>query len=138
MLEEYEVPPYFQEDFFSLLKGNDRPSFRWLLVGPARSGSTFHKDPNYTSAWNGLISGLKKWVMYPPDKVPPGVFPSGDGFQVTTSISATEWFVNFYKETKKKGAYKPMECLQRPGDLVFIPHAWWHTVRFVFHVRLHP
>jgi ribosomal protein L16 Arg81 hydroxylase len=41
-------------------------------------------------------------------------------------ISVTEWFVNFYKETKKKDAYKPFECIQKPGELLFIPHAWWH------------
>jgi len=49
MLEDYFIPDLFQEDFFSLL-GAERPSFRWLLAGPARSGATFHKDPNYTSA----------------------------------------------------------------------------------------
>eukprot|EP01119_Soliformovum_irregulare_P014151 TRINITY_DN3851_c0_g1_i1.p1 TRINITY_DN3851_c0_g1~~TRINITY_DN3851_c0_g1_i1.p1 ORF type:complete len:345 (+),score=81.72 TRINITY_DN3851_c0_g1_i1:205-1239(+) len=84
MLKEYEVPEFFQEDFFSVLGEKDRPSFRWILVGPPRSGSGFHKDPNATSAWNGLISGAKKWIMFPPDRVPPGVFPSPDGWEVTT------------------------------------------------------
>jgi hypothetical protein len=86
MLKEYEPPVYFQEDYFKLIKGGDRPSFRWLLVGPPRSGSTFHKDPNFTSAWNGLIYGAKKWILYPPEVVPPGCFPSEDGFNVTTSV----------------------------------------------------
>lgn len=36
MLSEYSVPKYFQEDFFELLE--DRPSYRWILVGPTRAG----------------------------------------------------------------------------------------------------
>eukprot|EP01121_Diplochlamys_sp_Union-15-3_P018183 TRINITY_DN6579_c0_g1_i2.p1 TRINITY_DN6579_c0_g1~~TRINITY_DN6579_c0_g1_i2.p1 ORF type:complete len:126 (-),score=24.31 TRINITY_DN6579_c0_g1_i2:414-791(-) len=85
MLKDYEVPIYFREDFFKLLEGQGlhRPSFRWILIGPVRSGATFHKDPNATSAWNGLISGRKKWIFYPPNIPPPGVFPSKDGEEVT-------------------------------------------------------
>jgi hypothetical protein len=83
-LKEYEVPMYFREDFFSLLGPKDRPSFRWILVGPPKSGSSFHKDPNATSAWNGLLSGRKKWILFPPDVVPPGVYPSDDGWDVST------------------------------------------------------
>ena len=37
MAEEYEVPKYFQEDFFSVLS-DKRPPYRWIIIGPARSG----------------------------------------------------------------------------------------------------
>jgi hypothetical protein len=127
LLDDYVVPPYFRTDYFSLLGKKDRPSYRWMLMGPPRSGSTFHKDPNSTSAWNGLISGLKLWIMYPPDCPPPAVFPSKDEAEVTTPVTVTEWMLRFYKEVKK-GPVKPIECLQRPGDLIFIPNGWWHQV----------
>lgn len=39
---DYQVPEIFKEDLFNLL-GNARPDHRWLIIGPARSGSTFHK-----------------------------------------------------------------------------------------------
>lgn len=97
--EQFEVPEYFREDLFSVLK-TERPDYRWLIIGPARSGSTFHKDPNSTSAWNAVITGSKKWILYPPHVVPPGVFPSKDGAEVTTSISLMEWFINFYPHTQ--------------------------------------
>ena len=84
LLKQYEVPKYFKEDLFEGLSSVDRPSYRWLLIGPNRSGSSFHKDPNATSAWNGLISGAKKWLLFPPDVVPPGVYPSDDGWEVLT------------------------------------------------------
>jgi histone arginine demethylase JMJD6 len=37
-LSEYQVPLYFKEDFFGLLDSKTRPSFRWILIGPPRSG----------------------------------------------------------------------------------------------------
>ena len=46
---EYWTPECFGEDLFALLDHNhQRPDWRWLIVGPERSGSTFHKDPNAT------------------------------------------------------------------------------------------
>jgi len=44
---QYWPPKCFGADHFSVL-GNQRPDCRWLIVGPERSGSTFHKDPNAT------------------------------------------------------------------------------------------
>lgn len=44
---QYWAPDCFGEDLFSVL-GDDRPDNRWLLIGPKRSGSTFHLDPNAT------------------------------------------------------------------------------------------
>lgn len=33
-----------------LIAGNRRPHWRWLIIGGVRSGSSFHIDPNATSA----------------------------------------------------------------------------------------
>ena len=44
---DYWIPECFGEDFFALF-GDQRPDHRWLIIGPERSGSTFHKDPNAT------------------------------------------------------------------------------------------
>ena len=43
----YWSPECFGGDLFSVL-GHQRPHSRWLIIGPERSGSTFHKDPNAT------------------------------------------------------------------------------------------
>ncbi|KAK9079244.1 hypothetical protein SSX86_000914 [Deinandra increscens subsp. villosa] len=124
--QDYEVPVYFNEDLFSVL-GNERPDYRWIIIGPAGSGSSFHIDPNSTSAWNAVVKGSKKWVLFPPDVVPPGVYPSSDGAEVACPVSITEWFMNFYESTKtwKK---KPVECVCKAGEVIFVPNGWWHLV----------
>lgn len=126
MGKDYEVPVYFREDLFSVL-GKERPDYRWVIIGPAGSGSSFHVDPNSTSAWNAIIKGAKKWVMFPPEVVPPGVHPSADGAEVTSPVSIMEWFMNFYGacETWEK---RPIECVCRSGEVVFVPNGWWHLV----------
>ncbi|CAA7026818.1 unnamed protein product [Microthlaspi erraticum] len=123
---EYDVPVYFREDLFSVL-GNERPDYRWIIIGPSGSGSSFHIDPNSTSAWNAVITGSKKWVLFPPEVVPPGVHPSPDGAEVACPVSIMEWFMNFYGETKnwKK---RPIECICKAGEVMFVPNGWWHLV----------
>lgn len=67
-----QVPQQFCEDLFSVLGESNRPDYRWLIMGPERSGSSFHKDPNATAAWNAVVKGSKKWVLFPPHVTPPG------------------------------------------------------------------
>lgn len=92
-----------------MLGEDRRPDHRWLIAGPARSGSSFHVDPNCTSAWNATVSGRKKWIMFPPGETPPGVHPSEDGLDLAAPVSITEWFLNFYEvSTVRAGTSEPL------------------------------
>ena len=125
LVRDYDVPEYFAKDDLFSLMGDERPHYRWLIVGAARSGSSFHKDPNATSAWNAVITGRKKWVMFPPHVNPPGVHPSEDGAHVAAPLSLVEWFSNFYQYAYD-GDVMPLECICEPGDILFVPSGWWH------------
>jgi Cupin-like domain len=122
-LKKYFVPPACFQDLFNVLE--TRPDFQWLIVGPKRSGSTFHIDPNSTSAWNAVIKGRKKWVLYPPNQSPPGVYAHDNGSNVTSPVSLAEWYLNFYSPNNMKGA---IECVCEEGELLYVPNRWWHSV----------
>ncbi|KAL7748991.1 hypothetical protein RI367_005640 [Sorochytrium milnesiophthora] len=133
LLRDFSVPDVFSSDLFSVLGATRRPDFRWIIVGPERSGSTHHKDPNSTSAWNAVVRGSKLWIMYPPSVTPPGVFPSEDGSEVNTPLSLVDWWVNWLKDTKSvvKGLPRtqwPQWGICKEGEVVFVPNGWWHTV----------
>ncbi|KAK2972518.1 hypothetical protein RJ640_006584, partial [Escallonia rubra] len=60
LLKDYSVPHLFCEDFFDVLDRDQRPPYRWLIIGPERSGASWHVDPALTSAWNTLLCGRKR------------------------------------------------------------------------------
>ena len=121
----YWPPDCFGEDFFSLL-GDHRPDNRWLIIGPKRSGSTFHKDPNATSAWNAVIKGSKYWIMFPPSTLPPGVFMSADQSEVTSPLSIAEWLLTFHEEARRTAGC--IEGVCHEGEVLHVPSGWWHLV----------
>jgi hypothetical protein len=120
-------------DLFKVLGEGKRPDHTWLIVGPKRSGSVFHIDPNATHAWNATITGRKRWIFYPPGVTPPGVLPSANGDEVALPLSLGEWLLQFWDEHLKRGKFapqneKPIEFTAFPGDIVFVPHGYWHLV----------
>ncbi|KAI3412796.1 uncharacterized protein J3R85_016925 [Psidium guajava] len=129
LLKDYCVPHLFQEDFFDVLDQEQRPPFRWLIIGPERSGASWHVDPALTSAWNTLLCGRKRWALYPPGKVPLGVtvhVNEDDGDVNVQSPSSLQWWLDFYPLLADED--KPIECTQLPGETIFVPSGWWHCV----------
>ena len=124
----YWPPNCFGEDLFSILE-NQRPDNRWLIIGPERSGSTFHKDPNATSAWNAVLRGSKYWIMFPSTPnapPPPGVYVSEDQSEVTSPLSIVEWLLGFHAEARKTPGCKEGICHE--GEVLHVPSGWWHLV----------
>jgi len=124
LASDYEIPKYFPEDLFSLAGEDDRPPYRWILVGPAGSGVPFHIDPRGTSAWNTVIHGSKRWSFYPPSIHPPGVGAHHkDYYNAPTAI---KWYMKILPTLSDNK--KPIECIQHEGETLFVPSHWWHMV----------
>lgn len=125
---DYWPPTCFGEDMFAVL-GEQRPDNRWLIVGPERSGSTFHKDPNATSAWNAVLKGSKYWIMFPSSSTlppPPGVYVSQDQSEVTSPLSIAEWLLGFHAEARATPSCKEGICGE--GEVLHVPSGWYHLV----------
>ncbi|KAK9165748.1 hypothetical protein Scep_000939 [Stephania cephalantha] len=129
LLNDYSVPLIFKEDFFNVLDIDQRPAFRWLIIGPERSGASWHVDPALTSAWNTLLCGRKRWALYPPGTVPPGVtvhVNEENGDVNADTPSSLQWWLDIYPLLADQD--KPIECTQAPGETIFVPSGWWHCV----------
>ncbi|CAL1390313.1 unnamed protein product [Linum trigynum] len=129
LLKDYSVPQLFNEDYFEVLDREQRPPFRWFIVGPERSGASWHIDPALTSAWNTLLCGQKRWALYPPGRVPLGVtvhVNEEDGDVNIDTPSSLQWWLDFYPLLADED--KPIECTQLPGETIFVPSGWWHCV----------
>ncbi|KAK5112450.1 hypothetical protein LTR62_004206 [Meristemomyces frigidus] len=125
---DYWPPTCFGSDLFTVLDDH-RPDHRWLIVGPARSGSTFHKDPNATSAWNAVLRGSKYWIMFPSSTTlppPPGVFVSEDQSEVTSPLSIAEWLLGFHAEARQTPGC--IEGICNEGEVLHVPSGWYHLV----------
>ena len=79
-----------------------------FYMGPPLSGVPvqFHRN-----AWDVLIYGQKRWFVYPPDRA------------LYSKQHVWEWWKETYKNRPDA-----LECVQHPGDMVFIPDMWGHGV----------
>jgi len=132
LLEDYAVPSYFNEDLFKYVGDDRRPPYRWFLMGPKRSGTCVHVDPLATSAWNTVIQGRKRWVVFPP-AVGKAV---AKGWQRNCILKgeddeAANYFMDILPRIRAafpEHAAGILEFTQYPGDTVYVPGDWWHAV----------
>ena len=80
-------------------------TLRQLIIGPKSSGSPPHF---HNHALNALVYGVKRWFMWPPK----------DAHFMFGHVGT--WASN------KTGGY--LECVQMPGDAVYVPQNWGHAV----------
>lgn len=87
------------------LIGNFTVTLKQLIIGPEHSGSPPHF---HNHALNALVYGVKRWFLWPPQ----------DAHFVFDHVGA--WI------KRKTGHY--LECIQMPGDVIYVPQNWGHAV----------
>lgn len=128
LLEDYTVPPPFAGfDLFQDVLDNDceecssPPPYRWILMGPSRSGTGLHIDPLGTHAWVTIVEGCKRWVLFPPDTDPKSIAMQ------SPQIPSVIWFSQYYPKIMPEHP-NAIEVLQMPGETVYVPAGWPHLV----------
>ena len=130
--DDYWIPEWWPIDALGLMSHPlKKPKiWRWLVIGPARSSSGFHLDPMTSSAWNAVVVGHKRWALYPPNfPYPPGTtreWDAEDKKWVNNIPEPLEWYVEHYPHLSQTNF--PYEVVQGPGDVLFVPCGWWHSV----------
>jgi histone arginine demethylase JMJD6 len=147
LVSDFSVPDLFTLDFLDFLdvENRFRPDWRWFLVGGRGSGFALHIDPHYTSAWNALIVGEKRWVLIPNESTSlmESILAEGEGEMRARERdimdsgkkvcedyfqSAQHWFDVKYPILKPHEERLGMvETVQVAGDTIFIPALWHHV-----------
>lgn len=139
LLDDFTVPPYFADDCYSVSDEARQlfPKSQFFIVGGARTGTGLHVDPSCTSAWNTLLSGRKRWVLFPPGTE--GAYKELLGVQEEYSRKLSppcKWWREDYERIVKEASdgsgsssFRGMiECIQEAGETIFVPAGWWHAV----------
>lgn len=121
LLDDFKPPSLFADDLLALVPGS---SMRYWIAGGRRTGTCLHVDPLLTSAWNSCLCGAKRWVLLPPGTA----LSSTLAPKVATPCG---WFADAYPELvamAERGEVRMLECVQRPGQTIYVPAGWWHAV----------
>lgn len=111
---DFEIPPWFADNWLDAVDEAVRPQLLWMFIGPARAGSWLHLDIAHTSAWNVQLTGRKRWLLFPPADHA----RMGDG-RVNAFDPDLKRFPDF---AQARGQVADAS----PGDIVFTPSLWWH------------
>lgn len=82
-------------------------------IGNRGSGVQWHvHGPGFSEC----LHGRKHWVLYPPQRKPPGYHKDQ---------SSRQWMEYVYPHLPNDE--KPLECTLLPGDVLYFPDQWWHA-----------
>ena len=81
-------------------------------VGPEGSGVPFHF---HADGFSEVLHGAKHWLLY--RNKPP---------RFRENATSATWLRRDYPVLRPDE--RPLECLIRPGDLLYFPNGWWHAV----------
>lgn len=76
-----------------------------------------------TSAWNALISGHKRWCIFPPS-TPPELLKPTSADAAKSKHEGITWFKTIYPRTQLSSwpkQYPCIEAIQHPGEVIFVP-----------------
>jgi diketogulonate reductase-like aldo/keto reductase len=88
-----------------------------FLVGGKNSGLPFH---HHGQTWQGLTHGLKAWQIIPKGLMSEELEKATGPY----TIPVRSWSPKMKHLPIGK---RPLYCVQKPGEIVWIPSEWWHA-----------
>jgi hypothetical protein len=116
----YEWPQYFQDDWLNECTNN---SYRFIYLGPKGTSTRLHADVLCSFSWSSNVCGIKRWYLIPPEKT----YLLYDVFSrhLASHLHCTDTAMYPGLEKAQKVA---IEWIQHPGETIFVPSGWHHTV----------
>uniref|UniRef100_A0A0K0EFX4 JmjC domain-containing protein n=1 Tax=Strongyloides stercoralis TaxID=6248 RepID=A0A0K0EFX4_STRER len=90
---------------------NYEPALSFGIAGVG-TGVPFHfHGPGFAE----VVHGTKRWFLQPFEKRP----------TFNPDQSTLQWYYTIYPILKDED--KPLECLMKPGEIIYFPDKWWHA-----------
>ncbi|CAA7034985.1 unnamed protein product [Microthlaspi erraticum] len=134
----YQTPPLFSDDWLNMYLDSyqmheDRDHFqkydqiacsdyRFVYMGGKGSWTPLHADVFRSYSWSANVCGRKRWLLLPPPQshLVYDRYMKNCIYNIFEEVNETK-FPGF-KETTW------LECIQEPGDVIFVPSGWHHQV----------
>jgi len=100
-----------------------------LTIGSDQQGLTFHR---HNAAWNVVVFGTKRWILYDAQRI-----ENIDRLKRMTrdivnpiQLSSPDWIRQLYPMEERQREIRSYghDCIQRAGDLLYVPRGWAHMV----------
>ena len=129
LMSDYSRPEPIPEDMYQV--SGIQTDYQWLIMSQANTGTSLHLDPEYTMAWNTVLSGRKWWVLMPPE-LSPSSFSCDPSCSKTKEgeISILSWFTHILPQMRDRKWYgnNARELLQGPGETLYMPPNMAHAI----------
>jgi hypothetical protein len=104
-----------------------------ICVSRTHAGLPFH---NHGKTWLAVVHGIKQWFVYPPGFDPPRQIDAS----YSPMLPVSKWVSEIYPQLQQYpkaslsleaagpsgDGYRPLECRQYPGEVLFLPSRWAH------------
>ena len=134
--DDYIEPSFFGKDYLAHMAEARRPPWRFFSISPKRSGLKIYRNLYKESKWDALLTGKRRYVLFEPDTPKDLIkgllcdnvdekYIDKDPIVYFDKILPSITQGEMYKE--KCDRYEIIECLLKPGELLFIPSGWFYS-----------
>lgn len=111
----YDVPHLFASDWLNeYALDHNEDDFMFVYIGPQGSWTPLHSDVYSSFSWSVNITGLKKWIFFPPGEE--------EKFRDVLGNLPLSFNAESFENVKYSVIY------QKKGEAIFVPSGWHHEV----------